>query len=62
MALTSAMEDVFYDKKHFNVDRKFYRHPDYVTEKHFLYHLAVDKNSRMNYRLDGNGIKIKSPR
>ena len=48
--LTSAMEDVNYEKKNFNYDLRDHRHPLWVTEKHFLYHLKKDKN--------GNGGEV----
>ncbi len=56
------MEDVFYEKKNFNYDVRDHRHPLWITEKHFLYHLKKDKNGKLVCSTTRNGRFIRSPR
>ncbi len=57
-AITSAMEDVYYERKDFNYDSRDHRHPLHVTEKHFLYHLCKDKNGKLVYKRDRKNGKV----
>ena len=45
--ITSAMDDVYYEKRNFNYDLRDHRHPLWITEKHWIYHLQKDKNDKL---------------
>ena len=60
--MTSAMEDVHYRKHNFNSDPGEERHPLWMTEKHFCYHLAKDHLGQLECIKDTWGQRIRSPR
>jgi len=62
MAMTSAMHSVAYEKTNFNFDIKEERHPTYVTEKHYVYHLKRDEVGYLICERDRNGEPLRSPR
>ena len=62
MAMTSAMEEVAYHQKNFNYDPRAGRHPLWMTEKHFSYHLAKDVWGELACIKDNQGLRVRSPR
>ena len=62
MVMTDAMEEVMYDYKNFNFDLHEGRHPLWVTDKHFVYHLAKDWNDELVCRRTATGDLVSSPR
>lgn len=60
--MSSAMETVMYDRKNFNMKKNETRHPLWMTEKHFIYHLAKDKNGDLDCIKTQDGEPITSPR
>ncbi|KAK3773866.1 hypothetical protein RRG08_009294 [Elysia crispata] len=73
MAMTDAMEDVNYDTVDFNqweysennfdsYDASLRRHPSYMTEGHYVYHLYRDDDGKLAFVKDSNGEALCSPR
>lgn len=60
--MTSAMDDVHYDRMNFNFDYKQFRHPKWITERHFVYHLCRDDRGYLMCVRDNHGEPIRSPR
>jgi len=62
MAMTNAMHCVLYEKADFNIDINTQRHPMYITERHYIYHLTEDEAGYLVCQRDRHGELIKSPR
>ncbi|RUS75841.1 hypothetical protein EGW08_016399 [Elysia chlorotica] len=73
MAMTDAMENVDYDTVDFNqweysennfdsYEASLRRHPPYLTEAHYVYHLYRDDDGKLAFVKDGNGEALCSPR
>jgi len=62
MAMTSAMDYVSYERVNFNFDYKQFRHPKWITERHFIYHLCQDDRGYLMCVRDNEGEPIRSPR
>ncbi|XP_074642999.1 leucine-rich repeat-containing protein 14-like [Tubulanus polymorphus] len=62
MAMTSAMEDIDYNRKNFTIDCDLYRHPLQMTEGHYKYHLYRDEVGQLHCRKNNKGEFIRSPR
>lgn len=60
--MTSAMDDVYYRRRNFNMDIRD-RHPTWITERHFMYHLCQSAESGMLTCLKNElGEPLQSPR
>lgn len=62
MAMLGAMDDVVYERMNFNFDYKQFRHPKWITERHFVYHLCRDDRGYLMCVRDNKGEPIRSPR
>ena len=62
MSMTSAMEDVWYNRRDFNVDHRTRRHPMWITEKFYIYHLKKDGDGFLECIKNDYGLPVKSPR
>ncbi len=61
-SITPPLEDVYYERRNFNYDARDARHPLWVTERHFLYHLKKDKNGKLVCSKNREGQVIRSAR
>lgn len=62
MSLTDVMDDVDFKRKVFNTDEAEDRHPLWMTEGHYLYHLFRDADGHLCCCKDINGEPVCSPR
>ncbi|CAL1528753.1 unnamed protein product [Lymnaea stagnalis] len=73
MAMTDAMDETDYSAVDFNqledsvnnfdsYDASMRRHPPWLTEGHFVYHLLRDGDGKLGFVKDGQGEPICSPR
>lgn len=62
MSLTDVMDDIDYDTIRFNVNETQSRHPLWMTEAHFIYHLYRDATGVLNCHKDQSGEPVCSPR
>ena len=60
--MLGAMDDVVYERMNFNFDYKQFRHPKWITERHFVYHLCRDDRGYLMCVRDNKGEPIRSPR
>ncbi|XP_060067284.1 leucine-rich repeat-containing protein 14-like [Ylistrum balloti] len=62
MSLTDVMDDIDYETIRFNVNETQSRHPLWMTESHFIYHLYRDAAGALNCHKDQFGEPVCSPR
>lgn len=62
MSWPDVMEDINYEDKNFKLDEVSLRHPLWMTEGHYIYHLLRDTHGHLSCRTDNNGEPICSPR
>ena len=60
-AMTNVMDEVVYSRD-FHYSLKDHRHPLFVTEKHFFYHLQKDDLGYLACVKDDKGQPLRSPR
>ena len=60
--MTLALQDVNYERKKFNFSASELRHPRYITEKNFVYHLVEDEKGVLSCKVDEQGNTVMSPR
>lgn len=62
MAMTDVMEDVDYKSRNFNQNEAVDRHPLWMTDSHYVYHLCYDDGGHLVCSKDKNGDAVCSPR
>ncbi|KAK3082745.1 hypothetical protein FSP39_004153 [Pinctada imbricata] len=62
MSARDVMDDFDYDRVNFNVNESESRHPMWMTESHFVYHLMRNDLGHLDSRRDERGDPLCSPR
>jgi len=62
LSVTSAMDNVIYERHDFNVHPRLRGRLDYLAEKHILYHLQTDRYGGLQCQRDQDGRPVCSPR
>ncbi|KAL5016895.1 hypothetical protein ScPMuIL_006484 [Solemya velum] len=60
--MTDVMDDTDYRSKSFNRNDAEFRHPLWMTESHFIFHLWRDGEGHLNCHKDTQGYPVCSPR
>ena len=62
MAMTNRLSHIEYEKMNFNYNYMAGRHPQTITEKHYVYHLYRDERGYLICVRDKKGEPLRSPR